>query len=125
MTVSPVPLVASAGSKHVLSASSYSKAVLRVVAEDASKLPGVVYFPAFEIVTGPQAPEHFFEPDRRSVSTAAVETVMKAFLSKCTGDLATKAPQTALASLATEELPLATQVSRLIATAECEEEMAG
>lgn len=80
LTVSPVPLVATAGGGHVLEANSYSKAVLRVAAEQlARELPGVRYFPAFEIITGPQAPRDFFEDDRRSVSPAGVDAVMAAF----------------------------------------------
>lgn len=84
LTVSPVPLVATATSNHVLCASTYSKSVLRVVAEQVSqKYQFVTYFPAYEIVTGPQAPQAFFEEDRRNVTGEAVKTVMSAFLAHC------------------------------------------
>ena len=84
LTVSPVPLVATAESRHVLAATIYSKSVLRVAAETATRRhPHVRYFPAYEIVTGPQAPSTFFEPDFRNVSAAAVQTVMDAFLAAC------------------------------------------
>lgn len=82
ITVSPVPLVATATSGHVLTATTYSKSVLRVAAEEISRnLRNVSYFPAYEIITGPQAPERFFEPDRRNVSADGVDLVMKTLLS--------------------------------------------
>lgn len=85
LTVSPVPLVATATNRHVLEATVYSKSVLRVAAEEAvGARDGVTYFPAYEIITGPQAPFDSFQPDRRSVSPAAIETVMNAFLVKST-----------------------------------------
>jgi hypothetical protein len=66
LTVSPVPLVATATQQHVLLATTYSKSILRVAAGEVARTrPGVTYFPAYEIVTGPQAPFDFFEADRR------------------------------------------------------------
>ena len=53
LTVSPVALVATATTKHVLSATTYSKSVLRVAAETMSReFDHVDYFPSFEIITG-------------------------------------------------------------------------
>lgn len=84
LTVSPVPLVATATNQHVLIATMYSKSVLRVAAEEAvNRLQDVTYFPAYEIVTGPQAPFDFFEDDRREPSARAIRTVMRAFLARC------------------------------------------
>jgi hypothetical protein len=84
LTVSPVPLVATASSKHVVVATTYSKSVLRVAAEEVSQANGeVYYFPSFEIITGPQAPASFFEADRRRVSREGVAAVMKAFIASC------------------------------------------
>jgi hypothetical protein len=78
LTVSPVPLVATATGQHVLSASSYSKSVLRVACEHvANSCDDVVYFPSYELVVGPQALD-YFEEDRRNVSKKGVELVMKA-----------------------------------------------
>jgi hypothetical protein len=80
LTVSPVPLAATYTASHVLPASSYSKAVLRVAAEEAAaQLPFVAYFPSYEIITGPQARGRFFAEDLRSVTTAGVEAVMAVF----------------------------------------------
>ena len=81
VTVSPVPLVATATESHVLLATTYSKSVLRIAAEEVSKnFKNVTYFPAYEIITGPQAPENFFESDRRNVSREGVDLVMKTLL---------------------------------------------
>lgn len=81
LTVSPVPLVATAGDRHVLVASSYSKSVLRVAAEQvARRRAGVAYFPSYEIVTGPHQRGAYFEPDLRSVSEAGVAHAMRLFL---------------------------------------------
>ena len=55
LTGSPVPLVATATGEHVLPATIYSKSVLRVAAEEVVRAnEDVAYFPAYEIVTGPQ-----------------------------------------------------------------------
>ena len=63
LTVSPVPLVATATGKHVLLSSTYSKAVLRASAEEIVRRHAMVsYFPAFEIVMGPQAPDATWRP---------------------------------------------------------------
>jgi hypothetical protein len=51
--------------------------------EVVRSVPNVYYFPAYEIVTGSQAPWEFYEADRRNVSRAAVDTVMAAFLARC------------------------------------------
>jgi hypothetical protein len=83
LTVSPVPLVATATNEHVLSATILSKSILRVAAGILAEGEGVTYFPAYEIVSGPQAPSSFYESDRREVSDQAVAAVMKAFISNC------------------------------------------
>jgi len=118
LTVSPVPLVATATGHHVLAATTYSKSVLRVAAEHVSGSHwGVSYFPAYELVTGPQAPDHFFEADRRNVSAAGVNCVMSAFLAHC--EAASPAPA-AMASGG--DVPVVS-LSRTITEAECEEAM--
>lgn len=54
LTVSPVPLAATASTGgHVLSATTYSKSVLRVAAEVVTKrFAEIHYFPSYEIITG-------------------------------------------------------------------------
>jgi hypothetical protein len=137
LTVSPVPLAATASNKHILLATTYSKSVLRVAAEEVSHdNPDVCYFPAYEIVTGPQAPECFFEADRRNVSNEAVDQVMYAFLRACdieAPELLMNNPSskaaTELTSRATRDklverqssASLASAISARISAIECEE----
>ncbi|MEA2839134.1 MAG: hypothetical protein QOF41_464 [Methylobacteriaceae bacterium] len=84
LTVSPVPMIATATHNHVLAATSYTKSVLRVAAEQAAcQNEEVFYFPFYEIVTGPQAPKNLFEQDFRSISPEALEMVMSIFFASC------------------------------------------
>jgi hypothetical protein len=54
LTVSPVPLTATAGDDHVLLATTYSKSVLRAVAGDlARNHDDIDYFPSYEMVASP------------------------------------------------------------------------
>ncbi len=80
LTVSPVPLAATASGEHVLVANTYSKSVLRGVAGELYKTyDDVDYFPSYEIVAAPSSRGVFFESDMRSVSDAGVKTVMSVF----------------------------------------------
>ncbi len=79
-TVSPVPLTATASGKHVLQATTYSKAVLRAVAGQIStEFEDVDYFPSYEIVTNPAARSAFYGPNLRTIEKAGVESVMRVF----------------------------------------------
>ncbi|WP_372803021.1 GSCFA domain-containing protein [Paracoccus seriniphilus] len=81
LTVSPVPLTATASGQHVLPATQYSKATLRAAAGDmAAGNADVDYFPSYEIVTNPAAAGKFYAEDLRQVTEAGVETVMRSFL---------------------------------------------
>ena len=121
LTVSPVPLVATATNGHVLPASVYSKSVLRVAADEIRRrFEGVTYFPAYEIVSGPQAPDHFYAADRRNVSEAAVQTVMSAFLGACGVAVDSVAVQQDRAA----KVVSGPTLSEVIVAAECEELMA-
>lgn len=80
LTVSPVPLTATASSEHVLVATTYSKSVLRAAAgELAATLNDVDYFPSYELVSSPPSKAMFFEANLRSVSAAGVKFVMDRF----------------------------------------------
>jgi hypothetical protein len=80
LTVSPVALIATYEDRHVLTATTYSKAVLRVVAEQATRrYADVDYFPSYEIITGPQARTSFYEDDLREVRPEGVAHVMRIF----------------------------------------------
>lgn len=80
LTVSPVPLTATATGGHALTANTYSKSVLRAVAGQlADEHPHIDYFPAYEIITGVPFRGAFFEPNLRSVTAEGVEFVMRRF----------------------------------------------
>lgn len=80
LTVSPVSLIATYSAQHVLPATIYSKSVLRVAAQEvADTMPGILYFPSFEIITGPQSRGRYFAEDLRSVTPEGVEAVMSIF----------------------------------------------
>ena len=81
LTVSPVPLTATASGDHVLPATVYSKSVLRTVAgELVEDFDDIDYFPSFEIVSSHPSAGRFFEPNMRSVKPRGVRRVMRAFL---------------------------------------------
>jgi hypothetical protein len=86
LTVSPVPLAATAVDRHVLVSTAYSKAVLRVAADTlATTLPHVHYFPSYEIVTAPSTRGRYYSDDLRSVTEAGVEHVMSLFFRHAAG----------------------------------------
>ena len=81
LTVSPVPLTATASGGHVLTATTGAKATLRAAAGDfARDTAGVDYFPSFELVTSHATGGPWFEANQRSVSEAGVSMVMAQFL---------------------------------------------
>ncbi len=80
VTVSPVPLTATASDQHVLAATTYSKSVLRAAAGTfASEHEDVDYFPSYEIIAGIQARGFFYENNLRSVASEGVKVVMSTF----------------------------------------------
>lgn len=121
LTVSPVPLIASASGKHVLSATTYSKSVLRVACsmlEDS--LPGLMYFPSYEVILGPHARGAYLAEDLRSVREEGVAHVMRLFFRKLAGvdlDFGTPAPAAAPAGDA------ATQEMERLVKVVCDEEI--
>ena len=82
LTVSPVPLVATAEpGAHVLSATTYSKSVLRVAAETLRRtFDNVHYFPSYEIITGAFNRGGYYAPDLRNVLEKGVNHVMRLFM---------------------------------------------
>lgn len=80
VTVSPVPLIATASGKNVVEATTYSKSVLRVAAQKIQEQhDNVHYFPSYEIIAGSQSGRIYFEDDLRSVSREGVAHVMRVF----------------------------------------------
>jgi hypothetical protein len=82
LTVSPVPLAATAEpGAHVLSATTYSKSVLRVAAGMLrQQFDDVHYFPSYEIITGAFNRGAYYAPDLRNVLETGVSHVMRLFM---------------------------------------------
>jgi hypothetical protein len=116
-TVSPVPLVATASGAHVQRATAYSKAALRTACEEAVQdCPDLVYFPAYEIVTGPHS-AGFFEADLRQVSPAGVQAVMDVLFHHSE----TPASSAGERLSAEEQMRRARELSKALSERECEE----
>ena len=80
LTVSPVPLTATASGQHVLASTIFSKSTLRSVAGQLStNRAHIDYFPSFEIVTNPRNQSNSFADNLRSVRDETVENVMDHF----------------------------------------------
>lgn len=80
LTVSPVPLTATASGKHVLVATMQSKSILRTAAAHLVELRRPVdYFPSYEIVSNPIYGATYFDENRRNVSADGVARVMNVF----------------------------------------------
>jgi len=119
LTVSPVPLAATALDRHVMVSTAYSKAVLRVAAEMLTALDGVHYFPSYEGVTGPGVGDYFAE-DRRTVTEAGVERVMSLFFRHATGGAG---PGAAVAAPAVPEPEDFLTQTRAVVQALCDESL--
>ncbi len=80
LTVSPVPLAATYEPRHVLASTGASKAILRAVADEASRRDDdVFYFPSYDLITAPGYSGIYFNDDLRSVNELGVAHVMRAF----------------------------------------------
>lgn len=81
LTVSPVPLIATYEPQHALVATTYSKSVLRVAADEIKRANSFVdYFPSFEIITGSYNKGAYFAEDLREVKPEGVAHVMRLFM---------------------------------------------
>jgi hypothetical protein len=109
LTVSPVPLIATYDSKHVLVSTTYSKSVLRVAAEEVcAQLDRVHYFPSYEIIVGNFNKGAYFEEDMRSVRTEGVDHVMRLFFRHLTQAGRDAAGDTSVADAPATAAPAAT-----------------
>ena len=82
VTVSPVPLTATASGEHVEVATARSKASLRAAcAMLVDEFEDVDYFPSYEIITSANSKGVYFEENKRSVTKAGVDLAMNMFLS--------------------------------------------
>lgn len=86
LTVSPVPLIATYEDAHVLTATTYSKSALRVVAEEMRRRFAFVdYFPSYEMITGPHVRGAFWADDLREVRPEGVRYAMSKFAANFLG----------------------------------------
>lgn len=93
LTVSPVPLIATFEPRHALVATTYSKSVLRVVADEMWRsYDHVDYFPSYEIITGSYNRGAYFGNDLREVTETGVAHVMRTFMRNYTGPTVSNRP---------------------------------
>lgn len=80
LTVSPVPLVATAEPRHVLQSTTYSKSVLRAAAGwIADKYSEVAYFPSYDLIASPAGGAQYFAGDQRTVREEGIAHAMRMF----------------------------------------------
>jgi hypothetical protein len=85
LTVSPVPLVATMEPRHVLQATTYSKSVLRVAAEEMiQRYTNVHYFASYEVITAAKSAGAYFGKDGRSITQDGVARAMDLFFAHFT-----------------------------------------
>jgi hypothetical protein len=120
-TVSPVPLVATADpGAHVLSATTYSKSVLRVAAETVRRrFDNVHYFPSYEVITGAFNRGAYYAADLRNVLEDGVSHVMRLFMAHVADERPGQSSRKGPSSDGRSDQHLAT-AERLIAV-ECDE----
>lgn len=84
LTVSPVPLMATARSDTQVAVSTmHAKSILRAAAGQLElQNENVDYFPSFEIISSHVSRGQFFENDMRSVSPVGVDHVMQTFFAE-------------------------------------------
>lgn len=122
ITVSPVPLAATAVDRHVLVSTTYSKAVLRVAAEEmTTRFQNVTYFPSYEIITGAFNRGRYYGPDLREVDEAGVDHVMRLFFLHYT-DVRLDAPAEVATQSSDQGGGEVERIQRLVA-AVCEERL--
>ena len=93
VTVSPVPLTATASGRHVLAATVHSKSILRAVAGQLEEeFDDIDYFPSYEIITNPAVRSGFFRGNLRNIDQAGVAAAMHTFMSGHVPDYAGDAP---------------------------------
>jgi hypothetical protein len=121
-TVSPVALAATAEDHHVLCSTTYSKSVLRVVAEELqNEHPYVAYFPSYEIITGAFNRTNYLTPDLREANEEGVAHVMRLFMKHATAnEQATSSPQ-----IESHEPDAASAAMAGFLKAECDEMLLG
>lgn len=79
LTVSPVPMIATANANNIVLSNQYSKSKLIVAAhETVAANSNMQYFPSYEMIIGSHANSNFLD-DKRNVKSEVVTEVMKIF----------------------------------------------
>jgi len=79
LTVSPVPMVATANATNIVLSNQYSKSKLIVAAHGVvAKNSNMHYFPSYEMIIGSHAKDNFLD-DKRNVKPEVVTEVMEVF----------------------------------------------
>jgi GSCFA family/Polysaccharide biosynthesis enzyme WcbI len=87
LTVSPQPPIATYEPRHVLVSAAYTKAALRVAADEVERAhANVWYFPGYELVAGGFNRGAYFQSDLRTVTPQGVDHVMRLFLEHCAAE---------------------------------------
>lgn len=104
LTVSPVPLTATAVDAHVLVSTVRSKSVLRAVtAELHDEFPDVDYFPSYELFSTPFLGSSMFNENKRNVSRQGVAAVMRIFFDEHDSSEPDDSPDEVVGSTVCEE----------------------
>jgi hypothetical protein len=81
LTVSPVPLMATAEARHVVVSTMASKSILRAACDMMDRrYAHVAYFPSYEIIAGHASRGRYYAHDLRSVDEEGVKHVMRLFI---------------------------------------------
>lgn len=120
-TVSPVPLMATAEpDQHVLTATTYSKSVLRVAAaEVVNQSTDAFYFPSYEIITGNFNRGSYYAEDLRGVVEDGVNHVMRVFFKNVTDKNLVETPENIPSKFKEQSKP----TIKSIVDVECDEEL--
>lgn len=83
LTVSPVPMIATATNMHVVNANSRTKSTLRAAADELyQKYDFIDYFPGYEVLTTPLAQARLYADNKRAVTPEGVTLVMDMFFAE-------------------------------------------
>ena len=124
ITVSPVPLIATALPQHVMVSTCYSKSILRVAAQEiCQSMSDCAYFPSYELITSAANRGSYYAEDLREVTSAGVDHAMRLFAQHYLGEDVSKMRGHADKSLCSQQSDAVEdeveRADRLI----CEEEM--
>ncbi len=121
LTVSPVPMVATAEPQHALVATNSSKSILRAVAGELTKMrDDVDYFPSYDLITASFYAGQFYDQSLRHVNELGLTFLMEILFS-AHPDIERKGGQDGIAAIHIERPENSTQMA--VDDIVCEEEL--